>query len=407
MPGARKAVPQPDRAPGRRLPVDQRGGRRARRRRPPHRARGGRARRRVDAVDARRRRRARSGWRARDAPAPRRSARAAPAARRSRRPRRLARVGRARGARRHRGLAGLVAAVLAAVAFAGAGAVAGKLAAALLVGRRDRRRRSSGSPRGPAAVTPARFGVRPVEPLPGAARDRRRRGAARRVLRGARASLGLLAELRVPRELSGLDGVAWAGGFGEPAVPFDAAAVAALLARAVVGVAVLELVLRGVVLPALARADRRLARDRRHRRRSAPSRSARSPATGACSLPALALGALLGPLAVATGSIVPGAALSAAFAGAALAAACGWGPLAAAATALAARARAAARCSPRHGGARRAAASVAAPRLRGLAAERGQTAAEYDGHAAAGRADRRRARRARAPHADRRTTSAC
>ena len=270
-------------------------------------------------------------------------------------------------------LAGVVGAVLAAVAFAATDAAAGKVAATLL------------SAAGTGAIlvwlaartgeaSLARFGVRPVEPLR-ALHATAVAAASLGAFCAALAALGLLPELRVPRELSALDGVAWAGGFGEPAVAFDAAAAAALIARAVVGVAVLELVLRGVVLPALARAI------------GAWPAIAVTAVLGAVSfgaiagdgrllLPALALGAILGPLAVATGSIVPGAGLSAAFAGAALAASCGWGALAAAATALACAApflfaaRGARRAAPER---------LPKPQLGGLAAERGQTAAESMG----------------------------
>jgi hypothetical protein len=274
-------------------------------------------------------------------------------------------------------LAGVAGAVVAAVAFGGAGAVAGKVAATLV------------SAAGTVAVlvwlaartgevSPGRFGVRPVEParaLHATAVAAAFLGAACAAL----AALGVLPDLRVPRELSSLDGVAWAGGFGEPAVALDAAAVTALLARAAIGVIVLELVLRGVALPALARLI------------------GAWPAIGATAvvgavafgaiagdgrllLPALALGAMLGPLAVATGSIVPGAGLSAAFAGAALAASCGWSPPGAAGTALAAAALTVAPLlAAARGGRRAAPRPLAAPHVPGLAAERGQTAAETMG----------------------------
>ncbi len=137
----------------------------------------------------------------------------------------------------------------------------------------------------------------------------------------------------------------------------------------------LELVLRGAVLPALARAI------------GAWPAIAATAGAGAISfgalagdgrllVPAAALGALLGPLFVSTGSIVPGAALSSGFAGAALALACGWGAAPAALTAAACAALAAATLVaaagrlPRPAGER-----LPAP----LAAERGQTAAEYLG----------------------------
>ena len=273
--------------------------------------------------------------------------------------------------------AGVVAALLAAVSFAGAGAAAGRLAAALLSAA------ATGAALAWLAVrtgplTPARFGVRPVEPL----RALQAAAVAGAVVAGVTALLaaaGALVELRVPRELSSLDGVAWATGVQEPAVPFDAAALASLLVRAVLGVAVLELVLRGVVLPALARLIG-----------TWPAIGATAvlgavsfggiAGDGCLLLPALALGALLGPLTVATGSIVPGAGLSAAFAGAALAAACSWGTLAAAVVALACAAVVTGAFLAAAGGAGREAGDrLPAPAVRGLAAERGQTAAEYMG----------------------------
>ena len=130
--------------------------------------------------------------------------------------------------------------------------------------------------------------------------------------------------MRAPRELTRLDGLAWAAGLSEPAVPFDGAAVASLLARAVIGAVVLELLLRGAVLPALARLIGAWPAIAATAVIGAISFGALA-GDGALLLPALALGLLLGPLLVATGSIVPGAALSAGFAGAALALACGWG----------------------------------------------------------------------------------
>ena len=273
--------------------------------------------------------------------------------------------------------AGLLGTLLAAVAFAGAGAAAGKLAVALLS--------AAGTV---AALTwlaahtgrlePARFGLRPVDPR----RAVEAVAVAAAVLAavcGVLAAAGALGGVRVPRELSRLDGLDWTAGFGEPAVGLDAAAVASLLARAVLAVTVLELVLRGVALPALARL------------------LGPWPAIGVTALlgavsfgtiagdgrllvPALALGLLLGPLAVATGSIVPGAGLAAGFAGAALAVACGWGPLGAAVVALACATLVAGVLFGVAGGARRAAGDrLPAPRVRGLAAERGQTAAESMG----------------------------
>jgi hypothetical protein len=234
---------------------------------------------------------------------------------------------------------------------------------------------------GPADSFPAaveRLGVRRCDPR----RALVAAGLAAAALGGLCAVLALAGALhgvRVPRELTGLDGLDWAAGEREPPVPFDGAAVASLLARAVLGTVVLELLMRGAVLPSLA------------------CTTGAWPAIGATAVaggisfgaiagdgrllvPAVALGALLGPLLVVTGSIVPGAALSSGFAAAALALACGWGAAGAAATAVACAALAAAallaaaRPLPRRSGDR-----LPAPRAGALAAERGQTAAEYMG----------------------------
>lgn len=275
-------------------------------------------------------------------------------------------------------LAGLlVPGVLAAVVVVAAvtGAVAGRLALALLAGA------------GTAAAlvwlaartgeaTPARFGLRPCPP--------RRAAAATAIavaLLGAAAglltALGALDGLRAPRELTRLDGLAWAAGAPEAPVPFDADAVASLLARAVLGAAVLELVLRGVVAPALARLVG-----------AWPAILAAGliggiafgglAGEGRALAPAVVLGVLLGPLAVATGSIVPGAGLAAGFTAAVLAAGCGWSLPLAAACALA--------CAALLAGAGLLAATHAEPAPapapgvpRRLAAEHGQTAAEYMG----------------------------
>jgi hypothetical protein len=273
--------------------------------------------------------------------------------------------------------AGVLATVLAAVAFTGTGAAVGKLAVALL------------SAAGTVAVlawlaartgrlAPDRFGLRPVDPrrvLDAVALA----GALLAAACGALAVAGILGEPRVPRELSRLDGLSWAAGSGEPAVPFDAAAVAALLSRAVIGVAVLELVLRGVALPALARLIGAWPAIGVTALLGAVSFGAIA-GDGRLLLPALVLGALLGPLAVAAGSIVPGAGLSAAFAGAALAGACGWGSLAAILVALACATLVSGGLFAAAGTARCAAGErLPAPRVRGLAAEQGQTAAEYMG----------------------------
>ena len=273
--------------------------------------------------------------------------------------------------------AGLVATLLAAVAFTGAGAAAGRLAVALL------------SAAGTVAVlawladrtgrlAPGRFGLRPVD-LRRAVDAVAVAGALLAACCGLLAVAGALGDLRVPRELSRLDGLAWTAGSGEPAVSFDTAAVAALLSRAVIGVGVLELVLRGVALPALARLIGAWPAIGVTALLGAVSFGAIA-GDGRLLLPALVLGALLGPLAVATGSIVPGAGLASAFAGAALAGACGWGPLAAFVVALACATLVSGVLFAASGRARRAAGErLPAPRVHGLAAERGQTAAEYMG----------------------------
>jgi membrane protease YdiL (CAAX protease family) len=277
---------------------------------------------------------------------------------------------------------GLVASVVVAIALEGASPAAAKLALALLSGagtvallawlalRTDARE--------PGAALAARLGVRRCDPR----RALVCAGVAAAALAAVCALLALAGGfdgIRVPRELTRLDGLAWGAGHGEAPVPFDGAAVASLLARAVIGTVVLELLLRGAVLPALARPI------------GAWPAIAVTAVLGAVPfgavagdgrllLPALVLGALLGPLAVATGSIIPGAGLAAAFAGAALALACGWAPLAALVVALACATFAAAVLLAATGRARRAAPQpLPAPQLRGLAAERGQTAAESMG----------------------------
>ena len=272
--------------------------------------------------------------------------------------------------------AGVVAALLAAVGFAGAAPAAARLAAALL------------SAAGTAAVLawlarrtggllPARFGLRPVAPRPalGAVAVA---GALLAACGGLLALAGLLGEPRVPRELSRLDALAWEA-VRRGARPVRrrrrrGAARSSGARRRRPGV-----VLRGVVLPALARLI------------GAWPAIAATAVLGAVSfgaiagdgrlvLPALVLGALLGPLAVATGSIVPGAGLASGFAGAVLAGACGWGPLAAALVGLACATLAAGVLFAAAGGARRAAGErLAAPRVGGLVAERGQTGAESMG----------------------------
>ena len=275
---------------------------------------------------------------------------------------------------------GVVAPVLVAIAFDGAGPAAAKLALALLSG--------AGTvallvwlaavvdAREPAVA--ARLGVRRCDPrralvAAGLA------GAALAALCLPLALAGAFDGIRVPRELTRLDGLAWSAGHGEPPVPFDGAAVASLLARALIGSVVLELVLRGAVLPALARLIGAWPAIAVTALAGGISFGALA-GDGRLLLPAVALGALLGVLLVVTGSIVPGAALSSAFAGAALALACGWSvaeaaPTAAACAALAAAALlAAAGRLPRRSGER-----LPVPRGASLAAERGQSAAEYMG----------------------------
>ena len=122
----------------------------------------------------------------------------------------------------------------------------------------------------------------------------------------------------------------------------------------------LELVLRGAVLPALARLIGAWPAIAVTALAGGISFGALA-GDGRLLLPAVALGALLGPLYVVTGSIVPGAALSSGFAGAALALACGWGAAAApAAGACAALAAAALLAAPGRG--RGAPASACPPR---------------------------------------------
>ena len=211
---------------------------------------------------------------------------------------------------------------------------------------------------------------------------------------------GAFESVRAPRELTRLDGLAWAAALSEPAVPFDGAAVASLLARAVIGAVVLELLLRGAVLPALARLIGAWPAIAATALIGAISFGALA-GDGALLLPALALGLLLGPLLVATGSIVPGAALSAGFTGAALALTCGWGAAGAAATAITCAALAAAPLLaaagrlPRRGGRRyRAARRLTRHRRR---PERRRV----HGRAAARRGDRRRDRGVRRRRPDR------
>ena len=277
---------------------------------------------------------------------------------------------------------GLPAAVLVAIGFGGADAAVAKLALALLSGAGTVALLAWLAAR-PAAddsarAVVARLGIRRCDP--------RRALAATAVAAAVLALLCLLLALagafdsvRAPRELTRLDGLAWAAGLSEPAVPLDGAAVASLLARAVIGAVVLELLMRGAVLPALARLIGAWPAIAATALIGAISFGALA-GDGTLLLPALALGLLLGPLLVATGSIVPGAALSAGFTGAALALACGWGAAGAAATAITCAALAAAPLLaaagplPRRGGQR-----LPAPRAGSLATEGGQSAAEYMG----------------------------
>ena len=272
---------------------------------------------------------------------------------------------------------GLLATLLAAIAFTGAGAPAAKLAVALLSAAGTVAALAWLAAR-TGRLAPERFGLRPVEPRR-ALEAVAVAAALLAALCGLLAFAGALGDVRVPRELSRLDTLSWTAGFGESPVPFDAAAVASLLGRAVLGVAVLELVLRGVALPSLARLVGPWPAIAVTALLGAVSFGAIA-GDGRLLAPALALGLLLGPLAVATGSIVPGAGLAAGFAGAALAGACGWGPLGAVVVALACAMLVAGVLFAVAGGARRAAGErLPAPRVHGLAAERGQTAAESMG----------------------------
>jgi hypothetical protein len=274
-------------------------------------------------------------------------------------------------------LGGTLGALLSAIAFLGTGAVAAKLAATLVAAAV-----SAGVLVWLAAATggvaPDRFGIRPVN----AARALPATGVAAALLLLACAVVGLLGGfdgIRAPRELSTQDALGWAAGLPEPVVPFDGASIVALLARAVLGVVVLEVVLRGVVLPSLARLIGAWPAIGVTALVGAVSFGAIA-GDGRLLLPALVLGGLLGPLAVAAGSIVPGAALSAGFAGAALAATCGWGAPVAALAALACATLAGGALLALAGGAARPAAEpLPATGLQRLAAERGQVGAEFMG----------------------------
>jgi hypothetical protein len=274
-------------------------------------------------------------------------------------------------------LGGALGALLSAIAFLGAGAVAAKLCAALVAAAV-----SGGVLVWLAAATgrvaPDRFGIRPVI----AARALPATGAAAAILLAACAVVGLLGGfdgIRAPRELSVLDTPSWAAGLSEPVVPFDGAAIVALLARAALGVVVLEVVLRGVVLPSLARLIGAWPAIGAAALLGAVSFGAIA-GDGRLLLPALVLGLLLGPLAVACGSIIPGTALSAGFAGAALAAACGWGPLSAGLAALGCATLVAGVLLALAGeSARPAAEPLPATGVQRLAAERGQVGAEFMG----------------------------
>ncbi len=272
---------------------------------------------------------------------------------------------------------GLLAAVLVVVALPGVDPAAAKLASALLAG--------AGAVavlvwlgRGTGECSAARFGLSPVAPRR-AATGSALVACAVAVAWALSALAGLGEELRVPRELTRLDGLDWLAGGSEPPVRLDAAAVAALLARAVIATVVLELVLRGVALPALARLA------------GAWPAIAVTGLIGGASwgaiagdgrllVPAMVLGVLLGPLFVGTGSIVPGTGVAAGFAGAAFALSCGWGAAAAALTAAAAGALVTGVLLAIAGrGPAASEAAVALPRAKRLAGEAGQTAAEYMG----------------------------
>ena len=274
-------------------------------------------------------------------------------------------------------LGGTFGALLSAIAFMGTGAVATKLAAAIVASAV-----SAGVlvwlASATGRVAPDRFGIRPVT----AARALPATGAVAAVLLLACGIVGVLGGfdgIRAPRELSILDAPSWAAGLPEPVVPFDAAAIVSLLVRAALGVLVLEVVLRGVVLPSLARLIGPWPAIAVTALIGAVSFGSIA-GDGRLLLPALVLGLLLGPLAVAAGSIVPGAALSSAFAGAALAGTCGWGPLVTALTAVG--------CATLVGGvllalaggsARPAPESLPVTGIQRLASQRGQIGAEFMG----------------------------
>ena len=176
---------------------------------------------------------------------------------------------------------------------------------------------------------------------------------------------------------------------GEPAVPFDGAAVASLLARAVIAPWCSSSCCAASCCPR-SRACSARGRPSPSPPWSAARPGARSRATAGCCCPRSLLGVLLGPLFVATGSIVPGT-----------------GRRGAASPARPSRCRAAgappgavlagARVPPRSSAGvaagrrrpRRRAAPASARRRRARRAgraRRGQTAAEYDGRAADRRA---------------------
>ncbi len=274
-------------------------------------------------------------------------------------------------------LGGILAALLTGIAFLGTGPLAAKLAGTLIAATV-----TAGVLIWLAATTgrvaPDRFGIRPVS----AARALPATGVAAGILLAACAVVGLLGGfdgIRAPRELSVLDTPSWAAGLPEPVLPFDGAAIVALLARATLGVVMLEVALRGVVLPSLARLIGAWPAIGTTALLGAVSFGAIA-GDGCLLLPALVLGLLLGPLAVACGSIVPGTALSAAFAGAALAGACGWGSLAATLAALGCATLVAGVLLALAGEAARPAAEpLPATGLQRLAAERGQTGAEFMG----------------------------
>jgi membrane protease YdiL (CAAX protease family) len=179
-----------------------------------------------------------------------------------------------------------------------------------------------------ARVAPPRreaFGVRPVALRLGAVGVAL--GVALVALAAAPAELlgGALRSLPVPAELS--EQSRWAQALGEPdptVVDVDAAAACSILARALIGPLLAELLLRGFALPILAR---RLG-ERSAVAVLAPLTALTFAGAGGASwllLPGLALGAVLCLLYLETGSILPGAVVSTCWSGFVLGLAFRWG----------------------------------------------------------------------------------